>query len=69
VLINPTRGDMAPKKQKTVGKLLLPSENSRTMDGSRSGWVIKTEVRQSGIPGAGNGRFAGDGSRHGHGSS
>ena len=38
-------------------KLLLPSENSRT-GVPNQGWSVKTEVRASTIPGAGNGRFA-----------
>lgn len=41
----------------TTTKLLLPSENSRT-GVPNQGWSVKTEVRKSTIPGAGNGRFA-----------
>jgi hypothetical protein len=37
--------------------LLLPSENSRTGVPDQ-GWLVEMEVKPSGIPGAGNGRYA-----------
>jgi hypothetical protein len=43
-----------------MAALRLASDNARLGDGLSQGWTFATEVKQSTIPGAGNGRFAVD---------
>lgn len=38
----------------------LPSLRAQKTKGQEQGWIFATEVRESDIPGAGNGRFAGE---------